>query len=351
MNPIRPFLMLTLALGLVASGLALAQAGTGNLYRVTTKVEMQGMPFAMPATSVEVCGPKEQASEKMVPHDKNCKVTDFRIVGNKSTYRMACTGENPMTGTGEFERLSADAYRGRMKMDMRMDGQPMQMTMNFDGKKIRDCNYATESPQAQGAAMMGKACADMLRQPSHMVYESFTAPGAMCAKDKARYCSAMTAQNIKPDMIRTGTQLPHFWEALAACGSPRPVAIAKACTMAEAARDFGFLTDYCPSLVAKACTAASPQKDYEFVVASCPAQAQAAAAQHCAGRDFTAMRASPFGNFCSRYAAGSLQQRNSGAAGRPATDRPATGEATEEAPKKPTWRERLKAAQEAVTGG
>ena len=55
---------------------------------------------------------------------------------------------------------------------------------------------------------------------------------------------------------RTGTQLPHFWEALAACGSPRPVAIAKACTMAEAARDFGFLTDYCPSLVAKACASA-----------------------------------------------------------------------------------------------
>ena len=114
MNPIRSLgaAVVLAALSLVTAS---AQAGTGNLYSVTSKMEIVGMPFQMPAQTAEVCGPKDQASEKMVPHDKDCTVSDFRVVGNKSTFNMACRGQNPMTAKGEFERISADAYRGRMR--------------------------------------------------------------------------------------------------------------------------------------------------------------------------------------------------------------------------------------------
>jgi hypothetical protein len=361
-KPIRLLPFLALALGLSAAGAVLAQAGTGNLYSVTTKMEMQGMPFAMPANTVQVCGPKDQASDKMVPHDENCTVSNFRQSGNKSSFTMVCRGENPMTATGEFERLGADAYRGRMQMKGQMEGEPMDMTMTFEGKKIRDCNYATESPEAQGRAMLAKTCEEQLRQPAWQAYESFTGPNAVCPTYKPRYCSAMLAASLTPDFIRTadynaqemakhGAQGPTIWTAFQACGTTRQAALAKTCPMAEKSRDYAFLTGYCPTLVAKACASADPGRDHAFVIQSCPVQAKAAAAQHCAGRDFTAMRMSPYANFCSQYAAGSLQQRNAGAtgaAGQPATQQPPKPE--EEAPAKPSWRDRLKAAKDKLTG-
>lgn len=366
MKPIRLLPFLALALGLSATGAVLAQAGTGNLYSVTSKMEMAGMPFAMPANTVQVCGPKDQASDKMVPADKDCTVSNFRNTGNKSSFTMVCRGQNPMTATGEFERLSADAYRGRMQMKGEMEGEPMDMTMTFEGKKIRDCDYATESPEAQGRAMLAKTCEELLSQPAWQAYESFSGPNAVCASFKPRYCSAMLSASLKPDFIRNadygaqemakhGATGPTIWTAFQSCGTSREAALTKTCPMAEKSRDYPFLTGYCPASIAKACTAADPTKDYEFVIQSCPVQAQAAAAANCAGRDFTAMRMSPYANFCSNYAAGGLQQRNAGAAGtgapgnaaKPAAEPPKPAEEAA----KPSWRDRLKSAKDKLTGG
>ena len=48
LNPIRFLPALALATLALGSGLAFAQAGTGNLYSVTSKMEVVGMPFQMP---------------------------------------------------------------------------------------------------------------------------------------------------------------------------------------------------------------------------------------------------------------------------------------------------------------
>ena len=350
MKPIRPLLLLSFALGLLAAGVVLAQAGTGNLYRVTSKIEIEGMPMPMPSQATEVCAPKEQASEAMVPHDKNCTVSDYRVAGNKSTFRMTCTGKEAMTATGEFERLSAEGYRGRMQMKSDMEGEPMDMTMTFEGKRLRDCNYATESAQAQGAAMLAKTCGEMLRTPVHGMYQSFAVPGSMCIKDKARFCSAITADGITPDQIRSSQQTLYYFEALQACGQSRADVLAKGCALAGTKRDYAFVGEFCPQQVAKACTTADPTKDYAFLVPHCPAQAKAAAAKFCAGRDFTALLGSPHARFCSRYAGGQLKQRNEDEGPGGAATTPATPVTPEEAPKKPSWRDRLKSAADTLTG-
>lgn len=354
MKPQRLFLVPALALGLFATGAALAQSGTGNLYRVTTKMEMVGMPIQLPAQTVEVCGPKDQASEKMVPHDENCTVSQFQVSGNKSTYTMTCRGENAMTAKGEFERLGPDAYRGKMHMVANSGGEQMEMNATFEGKKIRDCNYATESPEAQGKAMLAKTCGELLRAPDPAVYLNFAGPDAMCAAQKKSYCDAMLAQHLTPGYIKSMDPMvksmpagsPSFWDAFAACGVSRQAAVARTCPMALTSRDFDFVAGYCPDQIGKACAEADPTKETDFLVGSCPARAKELAAAHCAGRDFTALRASPYANFCSRFAAGSLQQRNAGAAGQPAEG----GEAREEEKKKPSWRDRLKSAKDLIGG-
>lgn len=142
----------TLALALLAFAAGAAHADTGNLYSVTSKVEIVGLPFQMPAQTAEVCGPKDTTSERMVPHDENCRVEDFRVVGDTASFRMVCTGPNAMTATGEFQRLANDGYRGRMQAKIDMNGQSMDMTMTFEGRKLRECDYEPPSLPAAAAA-------------------------------------------------------------------------------------------------------------------------------------------------------------------------------------------------------
>lgn len=140
----------TLALGLSVGGAALAQSQEGNLYRVTTQVEMVGLPFKMPDQTVEVCGPKDHSSERMVPHDDNCSITDFEVEGKTSRYTLVCTGDAELTAKGEFEQLGGGAYRGRMNMVGTSGGQSVEMNMRFEGERIGACEYTPPAAPAAG---------------------------------------------------------------------------------------------------------------------------------------------------------------------------------------------------------
>src|SRR4030065_2509687 len=70
---------LTLICALFVGALSTAAVGApGEWWEVTAKMEMPGMPFAMPATTTKVCIAKGAVSD---PHqsmqDKECKMTDI----------------------------------------------------------------------------------------------------------------------------------------------------------------------------------------------------------------------------------------------------------------------------------
>jgi hypothetical protein len=349
-NPIRPAVLAFVLAVLSFAGTA--AAGTGNLYSVTSKMEIAGMPFQMPAQTTEVCGPKDQASEKMVPHDKNCTVSDFRVAGNKSTFSMKCTGQNPMTARGEFERLANEGYRGRMQMQGTMEGEPMDMTMTFEGRKVRECDYATESPQAKGAAMVAQSCGQMLAAPGNpwMLYESFVGPQAMCAADKAKFCARVTPIAGDPPALRQAEATDRsmrgagdrgrLWPALEGCGLPRATVIAKACARAEALPDHAFVVEFCPAAIPRLCTKADAAKAPEFVARHCPVQAATLAKQHCASRGFTADLGNAYTRFCNAYSTERLRGgRQDGPDAQPAAT-PAAKPAEE--PKKKSWLDRAR---------
>ena len=150
MITLRTLAFSAFALGLSAGGTALAQPQEGSLYRVTTQVEMVGLPFKMPDQTTEVCGPRDHSSEKMVPHDENCSITDFEVEGSVSRYTLVCTGDAQLTAKGEFEQLGGDAYRGKMNMVGTSGGQSVEMNMRFEGKRIGACDYTP--PATPGAA-------------------------------------------------------------------------------------------------------------------------------------------------------------------------------------------------------
>jgi hypothetical protein len=110
-------------------------------WEITTEMDMPGMPMKMPATKTIQCVTKEQAEDpnQSVPkgrQDKNsdCKVSDYKVAGNKVTWTMTCSDKNAMTSTGEIT-YAADTYDGWMKMKT----GDTEMTMKYTGKRLGDC--------------------------------------------------------------------------------------------------------------------------------------------------------------------------------------------------------------------
>jgi len=129
----------------VAGGvLALAMApavlaqGADDLYEVTVRMEMVGMPMQMPAMTQRSCVKKGASDADTVPHQDNCNVTNARRDGNKVTFSMVCTGRDAMTGNGEMT-YAGDGYAGTIRFKGKMEGQDMEMTQAITGRRVGAC--------------------------------------------------------------------------------------------------------------------------------------------------------------------------------------------------------------------
>ena len=86
----------------LAAAAPVAAQGKDELWEVSSKMEMPGMPMAMPAQVNRVCVGKNRRDEDLVPRQDNCRVVDSKRVANKFTYRMECTGNEPSVIVGEL---------------------------------------------------------------------------------------------------------------------------------------------------------------------------------------------------------------------------------------------------------
>jgi hypothetical protein len=123
----------------------------GRKWEVTTEMEMPNMPnmpagMKMPSFTTTQCVTPEDAKDpqKAMPQGRGgrggpdpdkCKMSDYKVDGNKVSWSMKCDPPEEMTGTGEFT-YAADTYTGVMKMNR--GGQTM--TMKYSGKRIGDCD-------------------------------------------------------------------------------------------------------------------------------------------------------------------------------------------------------------------
>ena len=116
-----------------------AVAQDKELWEVTTKMDMPGMPMAMPAQIQRVCLSKARKDDDLIPKTEGCRVSDVKRAGNKVTFNVACTGADPMAGAGEINSTPA-SYDGRMRLKGKMGDQTMEMSHTFSGKRVGDCN-------------------------------------------------------------------------------------------------------------------------------------------------------------------------------------------------------------------
>ena len=134
-------------LGLSAAALAQAPRRDGK-WDVTMTMEMAGMPASMPPVTTTQCVTKEQAADPQKSvlqqpqrgnQQSDCKVSDYKIDGNKVTYAVKCDQPQPLTMNAEMV-YGADSYTGTMTMNMDRGGQPMAISIKYSGKRLGDCD-------------------------------------------------------------------------------------------------------------------------------------------------------------------------------------------------------------------
>jgi hypothetical protein len=117
----------------------LPPAVPGESWEVTSQMSMEAMPIAMPAQTQRVCTPKDwKEPPGGTRAGDECRTSDFKTSGNKSTWNVQCTGAHAMTGRGEITRASADAYSGFIKFSS-ADGA---MTVQLNGRRLGACRIA-----------------------------------------------------------------------------------------------------------------------------------------------------------------------------------------------------------------
>ena len=298
MRAVHGLLLATLAF---LAAPALAQGGSDELWDMTTRMEMAGMPGQ--SFTNQVCMRKGQTQPDKMSQDRNCKVADMRTVGNKTSWKIECAGREPMTGEGEVTR-TRDSMNGRMRMQGKRGNESYDMTTVMQGRLVGTCdaeaqNRQVQAAMAQGSAILAQQCKESMDKYLTVMFDGDAAP---CKAQKAEYCGRVTktAQSMrKPAGYRSamkndGLKGGGFDQAGQACGVNTASVQTDACKGAMGGRDWPFIADYCP------------------------AEAQSLAAEHCAGRKYTVAMSSEYKAVCQKYASASGSDSGAAAQSQPA---------------------------------
>jgi hypothetical protein len=289
--PLRQ-IVLCIAVSSLAAGSALAQmpklftAGSGpdELWDVTMKMEMPGMPMAMPPRTSQVCKKKAAGNEALMKGDPNCRMSNVRTAGNKTSFVFTCTGEHAMTGEGEIT-ATGDTFDSRMHLKSTAKGQEFEMTQTSTGKRVGQCTDTSQQAiaeiKAQAEGNKAQACAEMM---ARLEPEGFIGAQAPCATSRKAYCdkvASIASTGRTPAGYRAATgQAPAqtLERAFAACGQDYAAMRQGACAAGVASRDWAFVAN-----------------------GSCDDDVRVAGDANCKGRSFTGMDRG-IAPLCSRYA-------------------------------------------------
>jgi len=118
--------------------LAAVAQGSGELWEITSQMNMPGMPAGMGAQTQRVCqgDDPERAAQQQGRDKKDCKVTDRKQSGNRTTISMSCADGTTMVIDQQFNAARTE-FTSTMSMKSKKDGD---MTMTQTGRKIGACD-------------------------------------------------------------------------------------------------------------------------------------------------------------------------------------------------------------------
>jgi uncharacterized protein DUF3617 len=297
------------AAAIVALGLPLATyaAGQDELWEITSHMNMPGMPAGMGAQTSKVCQDKDPSKHAVKGQNENCKITDTKRSGNRVTTTVKCPDSTMVIDN------TYNAARTEFKGTMKSTGGQGDMTVAMSGRKVGSCDaqQARDERSAQQAKVQGtldKVAADTKRRNDEQIKQCAVAVETMEASKLGVY--AQCRQN--PEMCKAMASAPGGKEVTDSCTARQTEFCKRYQTEAgflrakadrNAAQMCGVSAD---EIKASLCPRAAEKESLEFLGRYCPVEAKPLAQQHCAGRDFTAMRASrgagdKYSAFCYAY--------------------------------------------------
>lgn len=263
----------------------IAGSGPDDLWDVTTKMEMPGMPMAMPPQTNQICIKKgKNTGEESIPKQDNCRVTEMKTVGNKTTFAMECTGDEPMSMRGETT-ATGTSFDSRMSMKGTRRGNSMDMTMTSSGRRVGACTDQTDKVIAAGKsdyeAQIAKICNEATDK---FQFEVFSGQ-QVCSTRKKAFCDKMGG-------LAGGMQDRAGFRAVVSKPGVAPVR-----------GSFEFCGLDLVATAKPACASAVGAKDWAFVGNGvCDAEVRAQGPTYCKGRDYYLVDRS-LTSLCNRYAA------------------------------------------------
>lgn len=283
-------------------------AENGELWELTMSFDGAGMSgMAMPAT--RECFPPNKATdpEQAMKGQENCSISDYKVNGNKSSWKFKCTGNDAMTGRAEMLGAASD-----YALTIYANTSRGETKMLSKGKKLGSCNYATDSSAAKFCNQMNQSVTEMKKQQA-----------AECkqALEKNRYESFLKAEGMQtsgPEDKSCGGKIDGY------CSELKPKMCEK---LGKTVRDFstqeGYMAVYrdrsgvklageCglawESVSREFCGKQLADKNYDNLAYFCEAEAKPLFDKFCVGRDYTAQMDSPYRAICSKFG-----KRNRGA--------------------------------------
>ncbi|MFA6121164.1 MAG: DUF3617 family protein [Sideroxydans sp.] len=268
MNKILSATLATIATIFSASALS----APGEYWEVTSKMEMEGMPFAMPGMTQKVCVPKGSENDpSKTTGDKDCKMSDIKTSGNRTTWKARCDRDGEvMVGVGE-QTTSAKGYEGKMQFSGKSDGEDVNMKMSYSGKRIGgSCDTEEMIKKAKS-----QAC-DKSQYDTTSAWisgaDTILGKNAMCAEQRTQLCDKVRKDTPK-DADAYNALLMH--DQRLSTG----VSVAKECKVDMAA-------------TTKAICKTLNGKNYDQLAKHCPSEAktyrEVQRRKDCAGRSYTA---------------------------------------------------------------
>jgi len=118
---------------------ALAVAADGGMkpgrYEYSMKMEVPGMPVAMPGTTFQHCvtaADMDKGQQCNSQQNRDCQLKNLKQSGGKATFDLAC--KDGTTGTGEYT-FGGDSMTGKTTMNR----QGQVMVLNMAAKRTGDC--------------------------------------------------------------------------------------------------------------------------------------------------------------------------------------------------------------------
>ncbi len=266
----------------------------GELWEMSVSMAEGNGPM-MPMMSHKMCSPKSKntGEQMMKPeNEQNCK-TELKTSGKLTRYKTVCVNDGEKTTMeGVQELLGPDHFKteGTVTQEGRNGKQVMRQSMTM--KKLGACKVEPDPALAAMPDMKGM-CGELAES---MHGPSFIGKDAVCRDQKPLFCTKVkAAAEASKDPYKYRIPGPEWVESTKACGID-----AAAITRA-------------------ACQRGLDNRNWTFVNAQCPADAKALAAQHCAGRSYTAMMQSEYAEICRVQSAniardGTVQDEGGGAA-------------------------------------